>query len=147
MTSFGETFDTDHAFDRPHVCKFPSCGQAFTRLYTLKLHEKSHLMFPDYHKYKQDPMLGYDIDRKRMEEETRARLLSLENMPLLREQELQYSTLTSSLDNGDTSHILPPPRPLTAQEVALQRAERRKQVQARVQREKEKLQLSLNHYA
>ena len=74
MTSFGETFDTEHAFDRPHVCKFEGCGQAFTRLYTLKLHEKSHLMFPDYYKYKRDPMLGYDVDRQQMDAETRARL-------------------------------------------------------------------------
>lgn len=149
MTSFGETFDTDHAFDRPHVCKFEGCGQAFTRLYTLRLHEKSHLMFPDYHKYKQDPMLGYDIDRKQMEEETRQRLMSLENLPLLRDQELEYTTLTSTLDNSDnvTSRVSQPPKPLTAQEEKLRRHERRKQVQARMMQEKEQQKLSLNRYS
>lgn len=147
MTSFGETFDTDHAFDRPHVCKFEGCGQAFTRLYTLRLHEKSHLMFPDYHKYKQDPMLGYDIDRKQMEEETRQRLMSLENLPLLRDQELEYTTLTSTLDNSDTSRVAQPPKPLTAQEEKLRRHERRKQVQARMMQEKEQQKLSLNRYS
>lgn len=148
MTSFGETFDTDHAFDRPHVCKFEGCGQAFTRLYTLRLHEKSHLMFPDYHKFKQDPMLGYDIDRRQMEAEARERLMSLENLPLLREQELEQTALTSTsvLDNADTSNLAPPPKPLTAQEEKLRRHERRKQVQARMRQEREQQKLAMNHY-
>lgn len=153
LTSLGETFDTEHAFDRPHTCKFEGCGQAFSRLYTLKLHEKSHLMFPDYYKYKRDPMLGYDLDRQQMEAETRARLLSLENLPLLREQELEHSTLfnpssSSLLDTSDNKTKSREAEDNTDAEKVevLQRQARRKQVQAKIRQEKEQRKLSLNHY-
>ena len=91
-------------------------------------------------------MLGYDIDRKQMEDETRERLLSLENLPTLREQELERTLLTSSLDNSDTSHLRPPSKPLSSQEEKLKRQERRKQVQARMLQEQEQRKLSQNHY-
>ena len=147
MTSFGETFDTEHAFDRPYVCKFEGCEQAFSRLYTLKLHEKSHLMFPEYHKYKHDPMLGYDLDREQMEAETRERLLSLENLPSLREQELERTILTSSLDNSsDATHIRAQSKPVSRQEEKLRRQQHRKQVQARMLQEQEQRKLQHSHY-
>jgi hypothetical protein len=73
--------DTETEYDRPYKCSFDGCNQAFSRVYTLKLHEKSHLMFPDYHRYRHDPMLVFDMDATRMMEDARLRLLTREELP------------------------------------------------------------------
>ena len=45
-------------FERPFKCKYPGCNEAFSRAYTLKIHEKSHKVFGNYHKWKKEPQLG-----------------------------------------------------------------------------------------
>jgi hypothetical protein len=47
---------------RPYICHEPNCGAAFSRLYTLKIHQKSHNLFGNYHTYKRDPQLFLDMD-------------------------------------------------------------------------------------
>ncbi len=103
-------------------------------------------MFPDYHKYKQDPMLLYDLDRKQMEAEKLQRFMSLESLPLLREQELESTLLTSSIDNDDLSKVPLTQKPLSPQETRVLRKERRKQVQAQMSKEKEQSKLAYNFY-
>jgi hypothetical protein len=49
---------------RPYVCNETNCGAAFSRLYTLKIHQKSHTLFSNYHSYKRDPQLYLDPDEK-----------------------------------------------------------------------------------
>lgn len=49
---------------RPYVCHETNCGAAFSRLYTLKIHQKSHTLFSNYHSYKRDPQLYLDPDEK-----------------------------------------------------------------------------------
>jgi hypothetical protein len=89
-------FDTETKFDRPHKCSFDGCNQAFSRVYTLKLHEKSHLMFPEYHKFRHDPLLAFDADAENMVQEARQKLMTRENLPLLREIELERTLLMSA---------------------------------------------------
>lgn len=48
-------------FERPFVCAH--CNQSFSRAYTLKIHEKSHETFKNYHKFKSEPQLFLDDDR------------------------------------------------------------------------------------
>jgi len=47
---------------RPYICTEPNCGAAFSRLYTLKIHQKSHNLFANYHAFKRDPQLYLDPD-------------------------------------------------------------------------------------
>jgi len=48
------------AFKETHRCHFPGCGEVFSRLYTFKVHLKTHEMFPQYYSYKQQPQLYND---------------------------------------------------------------------------------------
>lgn len=146
-TAFGDTFCTETAFDRPHVCRVEGCGQAFNRLYSLRLHEKSHLMFPDYHKYKRDPMMGWDEDREQMEAEKRRKLMGLEMLPLLREIELERTVMTGAATGTMTEAVTGTMTgAVTGGGDKKQRQQRRKQVQALIQQEKELKKLALNHY-
>ena len=56
-------------FERPFKCRFDGCNQAFSRAYTLKIHEKSHKLFGNYHKWKKDPQLFLDKDKETMAKE------------------------------------------------------------------------------
>jgi len=48
-------------FERPFACSH--CNQSFSRAYTLKIHEKSHETFKNYHKFKSEPQLFLDDDK------------------------------------------------------------------------------------
>jgi hypothetical protein len=56
-------------FERPFACSFPGCGEAFSRAYTLKIHEKSHKLFANYHKWKKEPQLFLDADNQQAAKE------------------------------------------------------------------------------
>ena len=90
---------------RPYVCNEPNCGAAFSRLYTLKIHQKSHTLFSNYHAYKRDPQLYLDpdeIDVKIQKEIEFEKSYSLSDLVL---QEL------NNLEQGygvDTNPIFPP---------------------------------------
>ena len=63
-------------FRRPYVCSFAGCGQAFSRIYTLKVHERSHENYSKYHEYKRDPQLYFDPN---MEDHTNHHLSEFQN--------------------------------------------------------------------
>ena len=56
-------------FERPFKCRFEGCTQAFSRAYTLKIHEKSHKLFGNYHNWKRNPQLFLDKDKESMAQE------------------------------------------------------------------------------
>jgi hypothetical protein len=47
-------------FPHSYVCEHPHCGQIFSRLYTYKVHLRTHENFPEYFEYKRNPQLFYD---------------------------------------------------------------------------------------
>lgn len=66
----------EHAgtFERPYKCLHRGCREAFSRPYTLRMHEKSHLTeYKDYMKYRTDPQYTLDADSttRALEDESR----------------------------------------------------------------------------
>jgi hypothetical protein len=53
-------------------------------------------MFPEYHKFRHDPLLAFDADAENMVQEARQNLMTRENLPLLREIELERTLLMSA---------------------------------------------------
>ena len=51
---------TRTVFHQTYVCEHPQCGQLFSRLYTYKVHLRTHQNFPDYFRFKRDPQLALD---------------------------------------------------------------------------------------
>jgi hypothetical protein len=47
-------------FPHSYVCNHPHCDQIFSRLYTYKVHLRTHENFPEYFEYKRNPQLFYD---------------------------------------------------------------------------------------
>lgn len=52
----------DQVFHHSYVCHYPNCKQVFSRMYTYKIHLKSHENFGAYHDYKRQPQLYLDSD-------------------------------------------------------------------------------------
>lgn len=50
-------------FKHTYTCTYPHCHQTFARLYTFKIHLKSHEVFGQYHEFKRKPQLYLDKDR------------------------------------------------------------------------------------
>lgn len=50
-------------FKHTYTCTYPHCHQSFARLYTFKIHLKSHEVFGQYHEFKRKPQLYLDKDR------------------------------------------------------------------------------------
>lgn len=50
-------------FKHTYTCTHPHCHQSFARLYTFKIHLKSHEVFGQYHEFKRRPQLYLDKDR------------------------------------------------------------------------------------
>jgi len=68
-------------------CTHPKCNQVFSRLFTYKMHLKSHETFPQYHEFKQRPQLVLDMDRQqavRAQADMHSQKLSLP--PIIRSQ-------------------------------------------------------------
>eukprot|EP01038_Epipyxis_sp_PR26KG_P012258 gene12258-16437_t len=53
----------DKIFTNSYKCNYPHCHQVFSRLYTYKVHLKSHELNNRYHDYKRNPQLILDNDR------------------------------------------------------------------------------------
>jgi hypothetical protein len=51
---------TREIFHNTYLCEHPNCGQVFSRLYTYKVHLRTHENFPEYYEYKRNPQLFYD---------------------------------------------------------------------------------------
>jgi hypothetical protein len=75
-------------FARPFICRYPHCGQGFSRQYTLKVHEKSHELFQRYHDYKRRPQLFLDADSAEVARENEARINARTSLPPLVQKEL-----------------------------------------------------------
>lgn len=112
-------------FVRPYRCSYPHCGQSFSRLYTLRVHEKSHIVFPEYHKYKKELKLFLDDDVHAVAQEREAEInvRASISQPILRElEELQrhatsrassattmageYNTIEAPRNINDSRHML-----------------------------------------
>lgn len=96
--------DMESSFDRPFKCSFEGCQERFSRLYTLKIHEKSHIIFPGYYKYKRDPMVAYDATIEDMVKDRSQLIFSRQTLPNAREKEVKLllskkKTLKNSLTN------------------------------------------------
>ena len=50
-------------FKHTYTCTYPHCHQSFARLYTFKIHLKSHEVFGQYHEFKRKPQLYLDKDK------------------------------------------------------------------------------------
>ena len=72
-----------------YKCSHVGCGQEFSRAYTLKVHEKSHELFPSYHNYKNTPMLNLDPDVSQMIAENRLRRQERTALPRIIMQDLE----------------------------------------------------------
>ena len=69
-----ERKEREGTFERPYKCLHRGCREAFSRPYTLRMHEKSHLAeFKDYMKYRSDPQYTLDADSatRALEDESR----------------------------------------------------------------------------
>ena len=86
-------------FERPFKCKHPGCNEAFSRAYTLKIHEKSHKVFGNYHKWKKEPQLGLDLDRKAMRAEAINLVEERSRLPPIVQAELKKLTKLSKTYN------------------------------------------------
>lgn len=74
-----------NGFERPYVCS--QCNQAFHRMYTLKIHERSHDAFGNYHKFKSEPQLFLDDDQHELVlANMRKYVSSISLPPLIQEQ-------------------------------------------------------------
>lgn len=70
------------------MCSHPHCGQSFTREMTLRVHERSHEAYADYHRFKQLPQLVLDADSRAMVMENTRRYLASTSLPPLAQQQL-----------------------------------------------------------
>ena len=68
-------------FQRPYVCGVPGCGQAFSRQYTLRVHERSHELYSKYHEYKREAMLGFDPNVKDMAQDLKVKAAHQHQLP------------------------------------------------------------------
>jgi hypothetical protein len=68
-TPFSVPVELDSDYQRPYKCRFKGCGEAFSRMYTLKIHEDSHELFERYHTYKRQPQLFLDGDSESLKRE------------------------------------------------------------------------------
>jgi hypothetical protein len=87
-------------FERPFKCTHPGCGQAFSRNYTLKVHEKSHALFNNYHEFKRQPQLFLDADSSGLIEERIARKEESYALPVLIQDELNVIESRNGTANG-----------------------------------------------
>lgn len=99
-------------FERPFKCKHPGCHEAFSRAYTLKVHEKSHKVFGNYHKWKKQPQLGLDMDKKAMAEEALNLVEERSRLPPIVVAELnKLSRLSKTFSVSSTVEELEGPKP------------------------------------
>lgn len=84
-------------FERPYVCRYPGCRMQFSRAYTMKVHEKSHTLFSNYHKFKKQPQLFLDGDSAALKEERQAREVASWSLPPLVQGDLDQLTHMASL--------------------------------------------------
>ena len=80
-------------FERPFVCAH--CNQAFSRAYTLKVHEKTHETFKSYHMFKTQPQLFLDDAKHELVLENMKKYVSSISLPPLIQAELNTLANTS----------------------------------------------------
>jgi hypothetical protein len=82
----------DQVFKHSYMCTHARCGQVFSRLYTYKIHMKSHERFAGYHNYKRQPQLYLDADSSEASGVTEARRVQSVSLPPMITKE--FSTMT-----------------------------------------------------
>jgi hypothetical protein len=56
----------DGVYKQTLRCTYPHCNQVFSRMYTYKVHLRSHERFGQYHEFKRQPQLLLDLDRRQV---------------------------------------------------------------------------------
>jgi hypothetical protein len=82
----------DQVFKHSYMCPHARCGQVFSRLYTYKIHLKSHERFAGYHNYKRQPQLYLDADSSEASGVSEARRVQSVSLPPVIAKE--FSTMT-----------------------------------------------------
>lgn len=78
-------------FERPYKCSHRGCHEAFSRPYTLRMHEKSHLIeYRDYLKYRNNPQYGLDADEETQKNEEKLRFENAVKLPRYIEDQLNH---------------------------------------------------------
>lgn len=85
------------SFERPYKCSHVGCAEAFSRPYTLRMHEKSHLEeYRDYMKFRRDPQYALDADSDTQAREDVARFENAVALPQYIQQQLDSLRLENT---------------------------------------------------
>jgi len=112
-------------FERPYTCSHPGCPAAFSRAYSLKVHEKSHELFGGYHKFRHEPQLFLDPDNEGARAAAQAAFEASVSLPPLVQQEIvnlrvaaaakAWALTYEEQERLEAERNKPPSRPTTAQ--------------------------------
>ena len=97
-------------FERPYACSHAGCDQTFSRAYSLKIHEKSHELFGNYHKFRNEAQLFLDPDKKMAEAEARAAFDARTLLPPLVQEEIYQLRVAAQIRAFDLAFDEQPPR-------------------------------------
>ena len=92
-----DQFEHNGTFERPYKCSHRGCNEAFSRPYTLRMHEKSHMsVYKDYVKYRNDPQYVLDADKKTGKKEDLIRFEKATTLPDYVQKELEKLSFGTS---------------------------------------------------
>ena len=84
-----------NGFERPYICS--KCNQAFSRAYTLKVHEKSHETFSSYHMFKSKQQLFLDDDKETLVMENMRKYIHDISLPPVIQQDLKLLLIQNQM--------------------------------------------------
>lgn len=81
---------TKNVFKNTYTCTHAHCNQVFSRLYTYKIHLKSHDLFGQYHDFKRKPQLYLDKDRQQIDKTNKFQYEQSINLSQTIQSELKF---------------------------------------------------------